>query len=112
MKTIAIGCFFLLTYQMQALHTAELVLKIEKDLLVAESCPCVLRIKQSTYWAADDNDSEETPNEFYYDIAVDYDNWLLAGKRRLRFQSKVPVIFTVSYSVYLIHFYCIAWRNT
>ncbi|CDH50087.1 hypothetical protein RO3G_08432 [Lichtheimia corymbifera JMRC:FSU:9682] len=72
----------------KALHTSELVLKIEKDLLVAESCPCLLRIKQSTYWTADDNDSEETPNEFYYDIAVDYDNWLLAGKRRLRFQSK------------------------
>jgi hypothetical protein len=27
-------------------------------------------------------------DEFYYDIDVDYDNWLLSGKRRLRFTSK------------------------
>ncbi|KAI8148730.1 trafficking protein particle complex subunit 10, partial [Fennellomyces sp. T-0311] len=71
----------------KVLHTAELVLSApEKDLLVSEACPCVLRIKQSTYWSTDSKDTQE--NEFYYDIDVDYDNWLLSGKRRLRFTSK------------------------
>ncbi|KAI9318228.1 trafficking protein particle complex subunit 10 [Dichotomocladium elegans] len=72
----------------KVLHTAELIFSIEKDLLVSESCPCTLRIKQSTYWAVGSEDLGDVKDEFYYDIAVDYDNWLLAGKRRLRFTSK------------------------
>lgn len=67
------------------LHTAELILSVEKDLLVSEACPCTLRIKQLTYWSATHDISE---HEFFYDIDVDYDNWLLSGKRRLRFHSK------------------------
>ncbi|CAO0795883.1 unnamed protein product [Mucor circinelloides] len=68
-------------------HTAELILSVEKDLLVSEACPCTLRIKQLTYWNPADkiNGSNE---DFFYDIDVDYDNWLLSGKRRLRFSSK------------------------
>ncbi|RCI03830.1 hypothetical protein CU098_007459 [Rhizopus stolonifer] len=66
-------------------HTAELSLSVEKDLLVSEPCPCILRIKQLTYWSPDNMKSND---EFYYDIDVDYDNWLLSGKRRLRFVSK------------------------
>lgn len=60
---------------------------MEKDLLVSEACPCTLRIKQLTYWNPADkiNGSNE---DFFYDIDVDYDNWLLSGKRRLRFSSK------------------------
>ncbi|GAA5815085.1 hypothetical protein MFLAVUS_008591 [Mucor flavus] len=68
------------------LHTAELILSVEKDLLVSEACPCTLRIKQLTYWTAPA--TENIQDEFYYDIDVDYDNWLLSGKRRLRFTSK------------------------
>jgi hypothetical protein len=53
--------------------------------LVAEACPCTLRIKQLTYWNPDNTKAND---DFYYDIDVDYDNWLLSGKRRLRFVSK------------------------
>ncbi|KAI7848995.1 trafficking protein particle complex subunit 10 [Circinella umbellata] len=75
----------------KVLHTAELILTDpEKDLLVSEACPCTLRIKQSSDWSLENND---TDNEFYYDIDVDYDNWLLSGKRRLRFISKPGEVF-------------------
>ncbi|KAI9486248.1 MAG: trafficking protein particle complex subunit 10 [Benjaminiella poitrasii] len=67
-------------------HTAELILSVERDLLVSEACPCLLRIKQLTYW---NNEAVHDNNAYYYyDIDVDYDNWLLCGKRRLRFLSK------------------------
>ncbi|OBZ90744.1 Trafficking protein particle complex subunit 10 [Choanephora cucurbitarum] len=67
-------------------HTAELSLSVEKDLLVSEACPCILRIKQLTYWNPDP--TQASNDAFFYDIDVDYDNWLLSGKRRLRFISK------------------------
>lgn len=63
-----------------------MILSVEKDLLVSEACPCTLRIKQLTYWTA--AATENNNDEFCYDIDVDYDNWLLSGKRRLRFTSK------------------------
>lgn len=53
--------------------------------MVSEACPCTLRIKQLTYW---NPDSTKANDDYYYDIDVDYDNWLLSGKRRLRFVSK------------------------
>ncbi|KAG0746394.1 hypothetical protein G6F57_006570 [Rhizopus arrhizus] len=71
------------------LHTAELILSPKKDLLVTEAYSCILRIKQSTYWATSSTTHDENSNnEFCYDIDVDYENWLLSGKRRLRFISK------------------------
>ncbi|KAG0193308.1 hypothetical protein DFQ28_005751, partial [Apophysomyces sp. BC1034] len=71
----------------KVLHTAELSLCVENDVLVSDACPCVLRIKQSTYWTEENADGE-VHEDFYYDVDVDYDNWLLSGKRRLRFKSK------------------------
>lgn len=53
--------------------------------MVSEACPCKLLIKQLTHWATASNNNQ---GEFYYDIDIDYDNWLLSGKRRLRFKSK------------------------
>ncbi|CAO3578607.1 unnamed protein product [Absidia cylindrospora] len=70
------------------LHTAELILSDDTDLIVSDACPCVLRIKQSTYWCAADTDGQEKAQDYIYDIDIDYDNWLLSGKRRLRFTSK------------------------
>ncbi|CEP10929.1 hypothetical protein [Parasitella parasitica] len=75
-------------------HTAELVLSVEKDLLVSEACPCTLCIKQLTYWNPD-----KSKGDFYYDIDVDYDNWLLSGKRRLRFVSKPDEVMEFPFSL-------------
>ncbi|KAI7870261.1 trafficking protein particle complex subunit 10 [Spinellus fusiger] len=80
------------------LHTAELVLSVDKDLLVSEACPCVLRIKQSMYWTANTNDSKPQ-EDFLYTIDVDYDNWLLSGKKRLRFTSKPGEVVEFSLSL-------------
>lgn len=60
-------------------------MSVDRDPLVSEACLCTLRIKQLTYWSPED---AKTNEEFYYDVDVDYDNWLLSGKRRLRFTSK------------------------
>ncbi|KAF7731993.1 hypothetical protein EC973_007098 [Apophysomyces ossiformis] len=71
----------------KVLHTAELSFSAGNDVLVSDACPCVLRIKRSTYWT-EDHSEDGLYEDFYYDVDVDYDNWLLAGKRRLRFKSK------------------------
>jgi len=69
------------------LHTAELVLENPDELVVTEACSCVLKIKQSVYWSAIDQ-GPHLPAEFYYDVDVDYENWLLSGRRKLSFSSK------------------------
>ncbi|CAO3653789.1 unnamed protein product [Cunninghamella echinulata] len=69
------------------LHTAELILSNDNNLIVSEACSCTLRIKQSTYWYANDS-NKDGYQDFIYDIDIDYDNWLLSGKRRLHFKSK------------------------
>ncbi|KAI8089523.1 trafficking protein particle complex subunit 10 [Halteromyces radiatus] len=69
------------------LHTAELILSNDSSLIVSDACPCVLQIKQSTYWCATTDTNDQT-QDYIYDIDIDYDNWLLSGKRRLRFSSK------------------------
>lgn len=71
---------------------------MEKDLLVSEACPCTLRIKQLAYWNPDT--TKENNDDFFYDIDVDYDNWLLSGKRRLRFTSKPDQ--TMEFSISLV----------
>ncbi|OAD74957.1 hypothetical protein PHYBLDRAFT_186589, partial [Phycomyces blakesleeanus NRRL 1555(-)] len=93
------GVSFLLDVPIsKILHTVELALSVEKDLLVSEACPCVLRIKQSMYWSAESDDSKPF-EDFFYDIDVDYDNWLLSGKRRLRFTSKPGEVAEFSISL-------------
>lgn len=64
-------------------------MSLPEDVHVSEACPCILRIKQSSYSSAVTAAQAPDGLEFYYDIEVDYDNWLLSGKRRLRFVSKV-----------------------
>ncbi|RUP49086.1 trafficking protein particle complex subunit 10 [Jimgerdemannia flammicorona] len=70
----------------EILHTVELVLENPDELVVTEACPCVLKIKQSVYWTADQG--AHPPTDFFYDVDVDYENWLLSGRRKLTFVSK------------------------
>jgi hypothetical protein len=55
---------------------------------VNEPCECTLRIKQSPYWASEET-AKDVSSFFVYEIEADYDNWLLSGKRKLKFASKV-----------------------
>lgn len=71
----------------------DLVLNVNKEFLLSESCACTLRIKQSSYWSATEAECAAS-QEFYYDIDIDYENWLLSGKRRLRFKIQVKIKYS------------------
>lgn len=49
------------------------------------------------HWTSENNSNNQ--DEFYYDIDIDYDNWLLSGKRRLRFKSKPGEMMEFSLSL-------------
>ncbi|CAG8497762.1 1816_t:CDS:10, partial [Acaulospora morrowiae] len=70
------------------LNTVELVISKPNDLIVGEPCHCRLIIRHSSYWNYMPPTDKDT-FEFYYDVHVDFDNWLLAGHKKLCFSSKV-----------------------
>ncbi|CAG8600462.1 3900_t:CDS:2, partial [Paraglomus occultum] len=68
------------------LNTVELVIPNSKHLVVGEPCHCVLVVRQSPYW----NHKQQTEAiEFYYDVNVDFDNWLLSGQKKFCFSYKM-----------------------
>ncbi|CAG8667598.1 24821_t:CDS:10 [Dentiscutata erythropus] len=71
----------------EVLNTVELVISKPNDLVVGEPCHCRLIIRHSSYW----NYTSEHKDtfEFFYDVHVDFDNWLLAGHKKLCFTSKI-----------------------
>lgn len=76
----------------RVLHTVELILPNDAFMHINEPCECILRIKQSPYWASEDS-TEEHSAYFVYEVEADYDNWLLSGKRKLKFNSKVGEVY-------------------
>ncbi|CAI2180055.1 6001_t:CDS:10 [Funneliformis geosporum] len=68
----------------EILNTVELIISKSHDLIVGEPCHCRLIIRHSSYW----NYTSTDTLEFYYDVHVDFDNWLLAGHKKLCFSSK------------------------
>ncbi|CAG8441735.1 2761_t:CDS:10 [Diversispora eburnea] len=73
----------------KVLNTVELVISKPNDLVVGEPCHCRLVIRHSSYWDYAFQTDNNNPFEFYYDVHVDFDNWLLAGHKKLCFTSKV-----------------------
>jgi len=75
-----------LYFNLKILNTVELVIPNSKHLVVGEPCHCVLVVRQSPYW----NHKQQTEAiEFYYDVTVDFDNWLLSGQKKFCFSYKV-----------------------
>ncbi|KAG9285997.1 hypothetical protein G9A89_022673 [Geosiphon pyriformis] len=77
----------------KVLNTVELIITKSNQLIVGEPCHCYLIIQQSSYWNL--NTTADTKNvslEFFYDVHVDFDNWLLSGHKKLCFSSKVGEI--------------------
>ncbi|KAF0436082.1 Trafficking protein particle complex subunit 10 [Gigaspora margarita] len=72
----------------KVLNTVELVISKPNDLVVGEPCHCRLIIRLSSYWNYTSTEHKDT-FEFFYDVHVDFDNWLLAGHKKLCFTSKV-----------------------
>ncbi|KAH8547567.1 trafficking protein particle complex subunit 10 [Umbelopsis sp. PMI_123] len=76
----------------RVLHNVELILPNDTFMHVNEPCECTLRIKQSPYWASEET-AKDVSSFFVYEIEADYDNWLLSGKRKLKFASKVGEVY-------------------
>ncbi|RHZ81350.1 hypothetical protein Glove_121g72 [Diversispora epigaea] len=73
----------------KVLNTVELIISKPNDLVVGEPCHCRLIIRHSSYWDYAFQTDNNNSFEFYYDVHVDFDNWLLAGHKKLCFTSKV-----------------------
>ncbi|KAM3584023.1 hypothetical protein VKS41_003991 [Umbelopsis sp. WA50703] len=76
----------------RVLHTVELLLPSDSDMHINEPCECTLRITQSPYWASEDN-TQDISAYFVYEVDADYENWLMSGKRKLKFESKVGEVY-------------------
>ncbi|PKC75818.1 hypothetical protein RhiirA1_436013 [Rhizophagus irregularis] len=72
----------------KVLNTVELIISKSHDFIVGEPCHCRLIVRHSSYWNHVSTDAKDT-FEFFYDVHVDFDNWLLAGHKKLCFTSKV-----------------------
>ncbi|CAG8680991.1 30910_t:CDS:10, partial [Racocetra persica] len=73
----------------KVLNTVELIISKPNDLVVGEPCHCRLIIRHSSYWNHTSLTEHKDTFEFFYDVHVDFDNWLLAGHKKLCFSSKV-----------------------
>ena len=72
------------------LNTVELVITKSNNLVVGEPCHCYLIVQRSSYWDYTTSvEDPDNPLEFFYDVHVDFDNWLLSGHKKYCFSSKV-----------------------
>ncbi|CAG8444801.1 5577_t:CDS:10 [Ambispora gerdemannii] len=77
----------------KVLNTVELIITKSNQLVVGEPCHCHLIIQQSSYWNyPPPGEDKDKPLEFFYDVHVDFDNWLLSGHKKFCFKSKVGEI--------------------
>ncbi|KAG0265540.1 hypothetical protein BG011_004568 [Mortierella polycephala] len=70
----------------QLLTTAEIIVDDAQELTVGTPATFKLSVKHSAYWNPA-KDQEQT-YDFYYDIMVDYENWLLSGHKKRLFTAK------------------------
>ncbi|KAI1311282.1 hypothetical protein EDD11_003528 [Mortierella claussenii] len=72
----------------QMLTTVEIVIdKSAQELTVGTPATFQLLIKNSAYWNPNKEDQDQAC-DFYYDIIVDYENWLLCGHKKRLFTAK------------------------
>ncbi|KAF9178014.1 hypothetical protein BGZ51_008181 [Haplosporangium sp. Z 767] len=70
----------------QVLTTVEIIVDDAQELTVGTPATFKLLVKHSAYWNPI-KDQEQT-YDFYYDILVDYENWLLSGHKKRLFTAK------------------------
>ncbi|KAG0346542.1 hypothetical protein BG004_001467 [Podila humilis] len=70
----------------QMLTTVEIVVDDAQTLTVGTPATFKLVVKHSSYWSP--NKDHEKTCDFYYDILVDYENWLLCGHKKRLFTAK------------------------
>ncbi|KAF9146695.1 hypothetical protein BGX30_010757 [Mortierella sp. GBA39] len=82
----------------QTLTTVEIVVDNAQDLTVGTPATFHVRVKHSAYWNVEKDDDKTC--DFYYDITVDYENWLLCGHKKRLFTAKPGV--STSHAVSLV----------
>ncbi|KAG0056417.1 hypothetical protein BGZ83_005132 [Gryganskiella cystojenkinii] len=81
----------------QMLVTIEITADNQQELTVGTPATFQLSIRHSSYWNA--SKDEEKISDFYYDILVDYENWLLCGHKKRLFSAKPGVTSTHAVSL-------------
>ncbi|KAF9911607.1 hypothetical protein BX616_010548 [Lobosporangium transversale] len=81
----------------QLLTTVETVVDDSQELTVGSPATFKLVIKNSAYW--NPNKDKDQVNDFYYEILVDYENWLLCGHRKRLFSAKPGMTTTHAVSL-------------
>ncbi|KAF9354401.1 hypothetical protein BGX26_007772 [Mortierella sp. AD094] len=76
----------------QMLTTVEIIVDSPQELTVGTPATFRLLVKNSAYWSPIQD--KEQPCDFYYDILVDYENWLLCGHKKRLFSVKAGVTST------------------
>ncbi|KAF9168897.1 hypothetical protein BGX20_011082 [Mortierella sp. AD010] len=76
----------------QMLTTVEIIADSPQELTVGTPATFQLLIKNSAYWSPIKD--KEQPCDLYYDILVDYENWLLCGHKKRLFSAKAGVTST------------------
>lgn len=69
------------------LVTVEITADNQQELTVGTPATFQLLVRHSSYWSA--SQDEDKSCDFYYDILVDYENWLLCGHKKRLFSAKV-----------------------
>ncbi|OAQ29544.1 hypothetical protein K457DRAFT_125745 [Linnemannia elongata AG-77] len=82
----------------QTLTTVEIVVDSAQELTVGTPATFHVQVKHSAYWNVDKDDDKTC--DFYYDITVDYENWLLCGHKKRLFTAKPGV--STSHAVSLV----------
>lgn len=73
----------------QVLTTLEITVDGSQELTVGTPATFQLVVKHSAYWSSDQDKGQSS--DFYYDILVDYENWLLSGHKKRLFSAQVRV---------------------
>ncbi|GJJ73122.1 trafficking protein particle complex subunit 10 [Entomortierella parvispora] len=81
----------------QMLVTVEITAEGQQELTVGTPATFQLSVQHSSYWNA--IQEEEKSSDFYYDILVDYENWLLCGHKKRLFSAKPGTITTHAVSL-------------
>ncbi|KAF9291883.1 hypothetical protein BGZ68_001437 [Mortierella alpina] len=70
----------------QVLTTLEITVDGSQELTVGTPATFQLVVKHSAYWSSDRDKGQSS--DFYYDILVDYENWLLSGHKKRLFSAQ------------------------
>ncbi|KAG0366908.1 hypothetical protein BC939DRAFT_466538 [Gamsiella multidivaricata] len=70
----------------QVLTTVEIIVDNPQELTIGTPATFKVQVKNSEYW--NPNKDREQSYNFYYDIMVDYENWLLCGHKKRLFSAE------------------------